>query len=276
MPAARPLRAWTARHPLVCFFFLAYLFAWLAFVPLALSQTGLGWLPFPMPMQWTVVGTLGPLLAALLTQWLVSGNARAFSLVPALPSTLMGAAIGIAMVVLVYTIAPSLWLAKTGSGSLNWAALTSVGVFNYSTILGGPLFEEPGWRGFALPRLQQRYGPIVGTIILVVLWSAWHLPLFLIPAWSSATPLHYLLIVAGLGAIMTLAANLSRFSVVCAILIHAAFNTSPRWLGLMVQPLQLPDGTDVVFMLAVCGVVAACGIAVPALFFTKTRAKRVW
>lgn len=272
-PAARGCRAWAVRYPLVCFFVLAYLIAWLVFVPLALSQTGLGWLPFPMPMEWTVVGTLGPLLAALLTHWLVGGHGRAFSLVPSLPSTLAGTAAGVAMVLLVYTIAPSLWLAKAGSGSLNWAALTSVSVFNYSTLLGGPLFEEPGWRGFALPRLQQRHGPIVGTIILIVLWSAWHLPLFLIPTWSSATPLHYLLIVAGLGAIMTLAANLSRFSVLCAILIHAAFNTSSRWLGLMVQPLSLPDGTDVVFMLAVCGIVAACGIAVLFLFFAKKRAK---
>ena len=41
------------------------------------------------------------------------------------------------------------------------------------------LAEEPGWRDFATPRLQRRYGPLLGTLILGPLWGAWHLPLFL-------------------------------------------------------------------------------------------------
>jgi membrane protease YdiL (CAAX protease family) len=41
------------------------------------------------------------------------------------------------------------------------------------------LAEEPGWRDFALPRLQRRFGPLIGTLILGPLWGIWHLPLFL-------------------------------------------------------------------------------------------------
>ncbi len=47
---------------------------------------------------------------------------------------------------------------------------------------GGPLGEEPGWRGFALPRMQQRYGPLQGTLFLGILWTCWHLPDFLTSA----------------------------------------------------------------------------------------------
>jgi membrane protease YdiL (CAAX protease family) len=41
------------------------------------------------------------------------------------------------------------------------------------------LAEEPGWRDFALPLLQRRFGPLGGTLLLGVLWGAWHLQLFL-------------------------------------------------------------------------------------------------
>jgi uncharacterized protein len=41
------------------------------------------------------------------------------------------------------------------------------------------LAEEPGWREFALPRMQRGYGPMLGTVILGGLWTGWHLPLFL-------------------------------------------------------------------------------------------------
>src|SRR5207249_2288000 len=45
-------------------------------------------------------------------------------------------------------------------------------------LLGGPLFEEPGWTGFAQPRLQRLCGPLIGGLILGCLWALWHLPGF--------------------------------------------------------------------------------------------------
>lgn len=101
-------------------------------------------------------------------------------------------------------------------------------MFNYN-LLGGPLFEEFGWRGFLQPNLQKVLPPWVAAVGVGVLWSLWHLPLFL-THWSSASPLIFMLIVTSLAVLMAAAFNASGGAVVVTILMHSAFNASPRFL----------------------------------------------
>lgn len=54
-------------------------------------------------------------------------------------------------------------------------------VFFLMTIVGGPLGEEFGWRGFMLPKIQSKWGPLIGTLILGLIWGLWHIPEFLRP-----------------------------------------------------------------------------------------------
>jgi len=47
-------------------------------------------------------------------------------------------------------------------------------------IIAGPLSEEFGWRGFLQKRVNKEFSPISGSIIIGIVWSLWHLPLFYI------------------------------------------------------------------------------------------------
>jgi membrane protease YdiL (CAAX protease family) len=51
-------------------------------------------------------------------------------------------------------------------------------------ILGGQ--EEIGWRGYILPYLEKRFGLIVGSLILGIVWAVWHIPLWFIPGTSQS------------------------------------------------------------------------------------------
>jgi membrane protease YdiL (CAAX protease family) len=108
---------------------------------------------------------------------------------------------------------------------------------------GGPLGEEIGWRGFALPLMQSRYGALKATLLLGVLWTFWHLEDFLtasqgggpgtgLSAFTFHLPIFFVQVMA-LTIIMTWVFNHTRRSLFMAILLHASYDT----FGSTVQPL---------------------------------------
>lgn len=115
-------------------------------------------------------------------------------------------------------------------------------LWNFPLVLsvGGPLFEEPGWRGFALPRLQAKWGPLLGTVILALLWAAWHYPQYLMPGWAAQNGGFNLRAVAmftfsivPLTIVMSWVFNNTRGSLLIAVLLHASANTFSMYIGPM-------------------------------------------
>jgi membrane protease YdiL (CAAX protease family) len=107
----------------------------------------------------------------------------------------------------------------------------------------GPLGEEFGWRGFALPRLLQRQRPLAAALILGAIWWAWHLPTFFIPALSQhelSIPI-FLVNSLALSVIMTWLYQRTRGDLLLMIVVHAAAN----YCGAIGVPFQAEVGVEV-------------------------------
>jgi membrane protease YdiL (CAAX protease family) len=244
------------RHTLAIFFAIAYAWAWIVFVPMVL---------FRAPLQWTIAAAFGPTVAALITHRVTTGSWRAFRVSTTWQRTVGATAVGIALMVLAYVVLPALLTADPRR--LHWSILASLAVYNYSTLLGGPLGEEPGWRGYALPRLEQALGPVRASLVLGLFWTGWHLPLFFYPGWTSSPLWVYVLLLTGQSLILTYATNLAGFGIITPVAMHAAFNTVSRFLSGLFADTQ--PGTRVPFVL----VMALCGLATGVALIVATRGR---
>ena len=167
-------------------------FAWFAWLPLVLGPDGLKLHTHPISLPISAcIGTLGPFLGCYIAHRVQTGNWRAVRLLPPPGRKTLWLIAGPLLVLFVwFAVFPAI-ISKGSPESWHWhfAALAGLwpSMFDYN-LLGGPLFEEFGWRGFLQPRLQQLLPPWAATIAVGILWAAWHLPLFLVP-WTSASPL---------------------------------------------------------------------------------------
>ena len=244
------------RTTLALFFAIAYAWAWLVFVPVVVLRA---------PLQWIVIATFGPTVAALITHRVTTGSWRAFRVATTWRRTAGATAAGVALMVLAYVVLPGVLTADPRR--LHWSILMSLAVYNYSTLLGGPLGEEPGWRGYALPRLEQALGPVRASLVLGLFWAGWHLPLFFYPGWTSSPRWVYVLFLTGQSLILAFATNLAGFGIVTPIAMHAIFNTVSKFLSGLFADVS--PSARVPFEL----VMAICGLATGAALIVATRGR---
>lgn len=227
--AARSLRQVMRQHPLFFFFLMAYAFSWIILIPYVLSDWGIIAGNFTFTFY---AHTFGPTLAAIIMTSITEGKAGLLRL----RSRIAQWRAGWQWYLFILVAIPALVLLGiiVQPGTLaSFQGLTPVLLVSYPVafvavlIAGGPLGEEIGWRGFALPRMQPRYGPLWGTLLLGVLWGFWHLADFLTPVhggFLTNFPIFILLVIA-LAVIFTWVFNHTRGSIFTAILAHASVNT---------------------------------------------------
>lgn len=224
-------------RPVAAFFVGAYLYTWAITAPALF-----------MPASWTAailvyVGSFGPPVSAAVVTWLRGDDVRAWA--RQITKWRVGWkwwAIALGLPIVAAILITLGIVAVRGPVDLDGALVSPamfVGVFLFAMVLSGGLNEEPGWRGFAQPRLNQRYGALGASLIIGVVWAGWHLPYFFAPVTPhSSFPLVNQ--IGWFGGILTLSIILawvynSTESVLIAMVLHAMANTAD-----MIIPLA-PD-----------------------------------
>jgi uncharacterized protein len=205
-----------ARHRLPLFVVLAY---------------ALSWWVLPLHVPGFPVFPFGPDLAAVAVVGLVAGRPGIRALIGRLrmgrvPARWWALAVGLpagialaAVAALRLTSGPR--ISPPGPG----AALEFIVVLPLMVLIGGALGEELGWRGFALPILQQRHRPLVAVGILTTLHLVWHLPLFFVSDPPLLVP--FAVELAGGGLVLAWMANRND-SLWPVILTHGAHNMAQQ------------------------------------------------
>ena len=188
-------------HPIRRYTLLACVISWVLVLPLVLR--GLGLITLELSPLWHALGALGPVTAAFILRRSADPGFRLRDLyrrqgslegrvattagrfgTPGRPKGISAAwtaaflltpliFLGIAWIVAAVMGRPvdNAALLRTAS-SPAWLANLFVGSVAYG------FGEEPGWRGWLLPRLQEKHDAVRSTLILSLIWAVWHTPFF--------------------------------------------------------------------------------------------------
>ncbi len=221
-----------ATYPFASFVILTFAVTWLFWMLPVLARYGL----IEEAPWWWGMGSFGPSFVGVVLAWVLGGRRALTALLRAALRWRVHPGWYLSAFLLPLAVAAPALLQHLAAGSpLNWRALPGPAMVGLSFVqvllLGGPLNEELGWRGFALPQLQRSYNALLSSLAVGIVWGLWHLPLF----WAQAPgydvlPFRwYLVNTVALSVIFTWVFNSTSGSVLLAILFHATFNTT-NWL----------------------------------------------
>ncbi len=220
--------SWIKKHPFLTYIFLAFTISWAGWFVLILSDTAPGFFN-----PWKLLAAFGPSLAGLFIISLVSGDEglkKIWAQLTKFRINWVWYLIGLAAPPLL--MLTSLWihilLGGTGLSFNDPAEIYRVIPVFLLVLFFSVLGEEIGWRGFALPWLQERFNALTSSLILGLIWAFWHLPLFWLPGgFHQQLPLTWFLLqTISITILYTWVYNATQGSLWIILLLHAASNTA--------------------------------------------------
>ena len=233
--ATIPSRATTSAFPLK-YVLVAFAFTWFFWLLAILEARGL---ISSLPVPAMFFGSVGPMVAAVVITAQESGRAGLRSVLSQIVRWRVAPFwYGVALLgpIVVQLVAMALHVVLGGQPpdlSAMVGVLPTVLVsFVYMLIQVG-IGEEVGWRGHALPKLQAVYSALLSSVVLGVIWTLWHQPLFFNPATGySITPFWvFLIFMLPVSILITWVFNSTAGSVSIIMILHAMLNASgsPLW-----------------------------------------------
>jgi membrane protease YdiL (CAAX protease family) len=106
-------------------------------------------------------------------------------------------------------------------------------VLFFRNLFFAAFLEEPGWRGFLLPRLQRRCSPLLASLFVWLPWALWHGPLDFSGGvgrtWMSYIQVRVVFLIP-ITIIMTWLYKRSGGNLLTCAVFHAGMNTFPFFL----------------------------------------------
>ncbi len=277
------LRSTKAINPvsLNTYLLLTFGSAWLIWSPLLIAEYLHLTLPVPS-LVFITLGSFAPTITALFLTWKYAGGSELCRLLGRAliwrvsPIWYVIAIAGPALIMLL-AMGIHVLLGGTVPDYVPFGARWLIVAVNFILILliGGPLGEEFGWRGFALPELETRFSPLWASLILGIIWSVWHLPLFFISdsAQHSLPFGMYVLLTIPLTLMITWVYHSSGDSLLLVMVFHAAVNT---WSGpLMISPEAAGSARPLVLVVMLTWVVAILVTGFKVLHIQKMLRKQI-
>jgi uncharacterized protein len=252
------------RHPLTAYFVLAFAGSWLFMLPSVLSVDGLALLQFQLP-QWMpfalfILATyVGPTLAAYLVTGALEGKPGMLRLFRRYGQWRVGAVpwlIAVFGYPLLLIVTGAILLQGAPLQGLAAKPLTFFTVYLPALLIFPALItwgEEPGWRGFALTRMQMAYHPLVAALTVGFLHALWHLPMYVLVRgpnaagpWNTGAVLTNTLVIMVFTIFWSWVFNRARGSILIAVLLHASVNATPVWISSFAPELMQNQAVSLV------------------------------
>jgi uncharacterized protein len=205
-----------------------------------LSSRGL--LPFRFPTNF--LGSFGPAVGALIVTGISEGGAgikRIFRSMVRVKASFKSYCQALFLIIIVYALTASIsWF--TNREVLTLSGLPGAGemlaYFFIIAVLGGPLGEEIGWRGFLQPHLLKKYNPMLSSLLIALIWFIWHIPLFWLEgaAQAGSSMIYFAIMVLAMSFLFTILYIESNGSLFHAMLFHTMIN----YISAYILPSLLP------------------------------------